>query len=67
MSSLLVNSLWLIAVDPHRGGSISLRPVIDDDRGAPVELVAYLCDFGRERDLVVYLYAADNSIGPSIG
>src|SRR6266571_8534932 len=26
MSSLIVNSLWLIAVDPHRGGSISLRP-----------------------------------------
>src|SRR5215813_11711282 len=26
--------------------------VIDDDRGARVELVAYLCDFGRERDLV---------------
>src|SRR5213592_4059001 len=21
-----LNSLWLIAVDPHRGGSISLRP-----------------------------------------
>src|SRR5215510_4327572 len=30
MSSLLWNSLWLIAVDPHRGGSISLRP---DHRG----------------------------------
>src|SRR5215470_10560095 len=26
MSLLLWNSLWLIAVDPHRGGSISLRP-----------------------------------------
>src|SRR6516165_2296625 len=26
MGSLLRNSLWLIAVDPHRGGSISLRP-----------------------------------------
>jgi len=26
MRSLIVNSLWLIAVDPHRGGSISLRP-----------------------------------------
>src|SRR5215831_16889589 len=26
MGSLLCNSLWLIAVDPHRGGSISLRP-----------------------------------------
>src|SRR5262245_13442835 len=26
--------------------------VIDDDRGARVELVAYLCDFGRERNLV---------------
>src|SRR5215510_13773609 len=25
--SRIVNSLWLIAVDPHRGGSISLRPV----------------------------------------
>src|SRR5438128_471927 len=23
-----LNSLWLIAVDPHRGGSISLRPVV---------------------------------------
>src|SRR6266511_5761615 len=32
MSSLIVNSLWLIAVDPHRGGSISLRP-IDTTRG----------------------------------
>jgi hypothetical protein len=28
IGSLIVNSLWLIAVDPHRGGSISLRPVI---------------------------------------
>src|SRR6266508_3970969 len=27
MRSLILNSLWLIAVDPHRGGSISLRPV----------------------------------------
>ena len=27
MSSLILNSLWLIAVDPHRGGSISLRPL----------------------------------------
>src|SRR6516162_9285288 len=27
MGSLLRNSLWLIAVDPHRGGSISLRPL----------------------------------------
>src|SRR5262244_3594771 len=26
IGSLIVNSLWLIAVDPHRGGSISLRP-----------------------------------------
>ena len=26
MGSLLWNSLWLITVDPHRGGSISLRP-----------------------------------------
>src|SRR5438132_3213545 len=26
MGSLILNSLWLIAVDPHRGGSISLRP-----------------------------------------
>src|SRR5215813_11655307 len=26
MGSLLWNSLWLIAVEPHRGGSISLRP-----------------------------------------
>ncbi len=26
MGLLIVNSLWLIAVDPHRGGSISLRP-----------------------------------------
>src|SRR5215467_6302117 len=27
MGSRIVNSLWLIEVDPHRGGSISLRPV----------------------------------------
>ncbi len=27
MGSRIVNALWLIAVDPHRGGSISLRPV----------------------------------------
>src|SRR5438034_26633 len=27
-----LNSLWLIAVDPHRGGSISLRP---DTRKSP--------------------------------
>src|SRR5262245_15699872 len=27
-ASLIVNSLWLIAVDPHRGGSISLLPDI---------------------------------------
>src|SRR5947207_4165569 len=26
VGSLIVNSLWLIEVDPHRGGSISLRP-----------------------------------------
>src|SRR6266446_204790 len=26
-SLIFLNSLWLIAVDPHRGGSISLRPV----------------------------------------
>src|SRR5499433_379027 len=26
IGSLIVNSLWLIAVDPHRGGSISLLP-----------------------------------------
>src|SRR5678815_4315161 len=26
MGSRIVNSLWLITVDPHRGGSISLRP-----------------------------------------
>jgi exodeoxyribonuclease V alpha subunit len=25
-SLIFLNSLWLIAVDPHRGGSISLRP-----------------------------------------
>jgi len=42
MGSLRWNSLWLIAVDPHRGGSISLRPdvgvweVVD-----PVEKVRY--------------------------
>src|SRR5215831_13447295 len=28
MGSRIVNSLWLIEVDPHRGGSISLRPVV---------------------------------------
>src|SRR6266699_2593722 len=27
-SLIFLNSLWLIAVDPHRGGSISLRPKI---------------------------------------
>src|SRR5215472_14117825 len=32
IGSLIVNSLWLIAVDPHRGGSISLLP----DRQTPV-------------------------------
>src|SRR5207302_3199181 len=26
MGSRIVHSLWLIEVDPHRGGSISLRP-----------------------------------------
>src|SRR6266478_4043637 len=26
MGSRIVNSLWLIEVDPHGGGSISLRP-----------------------------------------
>src|SRR4029434_7310514 len=36
MSSLLWNSLWLIAVDPHRSGSISLRPcVYQPDVGEP--------------------------------
>src|SRR5215467_15251045 len=35
--------------------------VIDDDRGARVELVAYLCDFGRERDLV------ETIVGPFAG
>src|SRR6266567_3467191 len=30
MSSLILNSLWLIAVDPHRGGSISLRPDVGE-------------------------------------
>src|SRR5947199_9158868 len=32
-----LNSLWLIAVDPHRGGSISLRPCVGvpRTRGAP--------------------------------
>jgi hypothetical protein len=29
MGSRIVNSLWLIAVDPHRGGSISLRPIAE--------------------------------------
>ncbi len=28
MGSRIVNALWLIEVDPHRGGSISLRPDI---------------------------------------
>src|SRR5215813_12059053 len=27
IGSLIMNSLWLIAVNPHRGGSISLRPI----------------------------------------
>ena len=34
MGSLLWNSLWLIAVDPHRGGSISLRPMIQGQQTA---------------------------------
>src|SRR6266851_3254028 len=29
-SLIFLNSLWLIAVDPHRGGSISLRPDIEN-------------------------------------
>src|SRR5215831_7393104 len=28
MGSRIVHSLWLIEVDPHRSGSISLRPVV---------------------------------------
>jgi len=35
--------------------------VIDEDRGARVELVAYLCDFGRERHLV------ETIVGPFAG
>jgi len=35
MGSLLWNSLWLIAADPHRGGSISLRPLICWRRNYP--------------------------------
>ena len=27
MGSLVMNSLWLIEADPHRGGSITLNPV----------------------------------------
>src|SRR2546427_4632299 len=27
MGSRIVNSLWLIAVDPHRGGSLLLQPL----------------------------------------
>src|SRR5262245_56513476 len=43
MSSLIVNSLWLIAVDPHRGGSISLRPfagIIEKRCGQGIALVS---------------------------
>jgi hypothetical protein len=29
MVARIVNALWLIAVDPHRSGSISLRPSIE--------------------------------------
>jgi arginine N-succinyltransferase len=32
MGSRIVNSLWLIEVDPHRGGSISLRPLCRTDK-----------------------------------
>src|SRR5207245_1688774 len=28
MGARILHSLWLIEVDPHRGGSISLRPVM---------------------------------------
>src|SRR5262249_31487320 len=35
--------------------------IVDDDRGARVELVAYLCDFGRERNLV------ETIVGPFAG
>src|SRR5882724_8151559 len=28
MGARILHSLWLIEVDPHRGGSISLRPVL---------------------------------------
>src|SRR5712691_2695436 len=36
MGSRIVNSLWLIEVDPHRGGSISLRPNSERPLGASV-------------------------------
>jgi len=43
MSSLIVNSLWLIAVDPHRGGSISLRPANRVRTGRCAALQRWVC------------------------
>src|SRR2546427_708455 len=63
-SLIFLNSLWLMAVDPHRGGSISLRPTLrvptqpwalalaSDLRS---NLAIYFLDYGR-------VFAAD---GPS--
>src|SRR5262249_42173332 len=37
IDSLIVNALWLIAVDPHRGGSISLLPDFQPNESGAIE------------------------------
>ena len=50
--------MWLIAVDPHRGGSISLRPSIGLDADATVaKLIAALPS--HEQKMVVGGNAAE--------
>src|SRR5438876_8325544 len=41
-----LNSLWLIAVDPHRGGSISLRPSAPDWPASRYPLRRSHCPYG---------------------
>ena len=52
MGSRIVNSLWLIEVDPHRGGSISLRPDVGEPqtgpRGSRLSLEAQ-CTINRDK------------------
>src|SRR5215831_8263736 len=47
MSALLWNSLWLIAVDPYRSGSISLRPASEDRADTERQQNAYEPHLGR--------------------